>query len=69
LRFINKQSAVVVVVFRIVWRDDQCSGTAALGALVDVYENYDLYGILGLPCSTGNLNLSRNAVKIIISNH
>jgi len=39
---------------RIIWADDKCDGKESLGRLVEIHDDYDIDGVLGLPCSFGN---------------
>ena len=40
---------------RILWADDKCDGKESLGRLVEIHDSYDIHGVLGLPCSIGNI--------------
>ena len=44
------------------WADDKCDGKESLGRLVEIYDNYDIDGVLGLPCSFGSLQHAQNTL-------
>lgn len=47
-------NCIVMSMFdRVIWIDDECDGKTALGSVVDVKEQFDIDGVIGLPCSTG----------------
>jgi len=53
---------------RIIWADDKCDGKESLGRLVEIHDNYDIDGVLGLPCSFGNrLELNVYALWIYVA--
>jgi hypothetical protein len=55
-----------MLVFRTVWVDDECDGKLAMGKLIKLNQKFVIDGVVGLPCSAGEIAICITLIRVLL---